>query len=188
MVAFLHLLMAFSKAFDRVRHDRLSTKLKKLSLEPHIINQYLSFLDNRQQRVIYSNFTGEWKSFNKGTCQGSVSGPYLFNIFVNDLELTINNKPALFKYADDSTILVLVQENKDCCTDLVGQFQAWSDNNQKNCNLKNCKEVIIRKKGFRQNLPPSPPRSATSNNAPNYWRLAFCSKEMANLINTLISS
>lgn len=188
MVAFLHLLMAFSKAFDRVRHDRLSTKLKKLSLEPHIINQYIRFLDNRQQRVIYSNFTGEWKSFNKGTCQGSVSGSYLFNIFVNDLELTINNKPALFKYADDSTILVLVQENKDCCTDLVGQFQAWSDNNQKNCNLKNCKEVIIRKKGFRQNLPPSPPRSTASNNAPNYWRLAFCSKGMANLINTLISS
>ena len=38
MVAFLHLLMAFSKAFDSVRHDRLSTKLKNLSLEPHIIN------------------------------------------------------------------------------------------------------------------------------------------------------
>ena len=100
--------MAFSRAFDSVRHDRLSTKPKKLSLEPRIINWYISFLDNRQQRDIYSNFMGEWKSFNKGTCQGSVSGCYLFNISVNDLELTINNKPALFKYSDDSTILVLV--------------------------------------------------------------------------------
>ena len=44
---------------------------------------------------------------NKGTTQGIVSGPYLFNIFINALELVLGNRPALFKYADDSSIIVI---------------------------------------------------------------------------------
>ena len=45
---------------------------------------------------------------NKGTTQGSVSGPYLFNVFLNDLEIKLGSTPALFKYADDSTIVAQV--------------------------------------------------------------------------------
>ena len=55
----------------------------------------------------------------RGTTQGSVSGPYLFNIFISDLEISIDNHPALFKYADDSTLIVPVWSNGHCRTDLV---------------------------------------------------------------------
>ena len=41
-----------------------------------------------------------------GTTQGSVSGPYLFNVFINDLEINLKGRPALLEYADDSTIIV----------------------------------------------------------------------------------
>ena len=51
--------MDFNKAFDSVKHNLLATKLKQLTLKQQVINWYLSFLENRQQRVICNNFTGK---------------------------------------------------------------------------------------------------------------------------------
>ena len=59
---------------------------------------------------------------NKGTIQGSVSGPYLYNVFMNDLELYLDGRQALFKYADDSNTIVPMWKYKQCRTDLVGQI------------------------------------------------------------------
>ena len=82
----------------------------------------MSFLYARQQRVVSYNFLGHWKSGYKRTTQGSVSWPYLFNIFLNDLEIFFNGCPDLFKYADDFTIISLITRNRDPSADLVGQF------------------------------------------------------------------
>ena len=120
--------MDFSKAFDFVNHTILSAKLKQLPLNPYIINWYQSFLYARQ-RVVSYNFLGHWKSVNRGTTQGSVSGTYLFDISLNDLEIFFNGCPVLFKYADDSTILSPITRNRDPCTDLVGQFLTWCKDN-----------------------------------------------------------
>ena len=83
---------------------------------------------------------------NRGTTQGSVSGPYLFSIFINDLEISIDNRPALFKYADDSTLIVSIWSNGHCRTDLVDQFLISSKENSIICNPSKCKEIIFRKK------------------------------------------
>ena len=112
--------MDFSKAFDFVNHTILSAKLKQLPLNPYIINWYQSFLYARQQRVVSYNFLGHWKSVNRGTTQGSVSGPYLFNILLNDLQIFFNGCSVLFKYADDSTILSPITRDRDPSADLVG--------------------------------------------------------------------
>ena len=62
------------------------------------------------------------KAVNKGTTQGSVSGPHLFNIFLNDLEITYDGFPVLFKYADDSKIVAPVLGNPDTFVTLVNEF------------------------------------------------------------------
>ena len=139
---------------DTVRHELLACKLKCLPLNPHITNWYLSFLKNRQQRVVHNNFHGEWKLVNKGTTQGSMSGPYLYNVFMNDLELDLDGRPALFKYSDNSNIIVSAWKNQVCRTDLVGQFLIWSQDNDMICNSYKCKELIFRKKGFNHVISP----------------------------------
>ena len=95
--------MDFSKAFDSVKHNLLSAKLKQLPLNPYIIN-----LSNRQQRISVYGHSCDWVCVNKGTTQGSVGLPYLFNVFLNDLEVFMNDTTVLVKYADDSTIVAPV--------------------------------------------------------------------------------
>ena len=138
--------MDFSKAFDSVNHYLLSTKLKQLPLNPYIVNWYHSFLLGRQQRVSWGGYHCSWRTVNRGTTQGSVSGPYLFNVFLNDLEISSNNTPVLFKYADDSTIVSPVCNGHDHSSGLVDQFLAWSQENKMSCNPNKCKELIFRKK------------------------------------------
>ena len=95
----------FSKEFDCVKHDLLSQKLKKLRLNPYILNWYLIFLKSRQQRVKSNGFVDEWKGIDKGTTHGSVSGPHLvINIFLNDFEVDLWHERMLATYADDSNI------------------------------------------------------------------------------------
>ena len=67
----------------------LSANLKQLPPKFVHHQRYQSFLYARQQRVVSYNFLGHWKSVNRGPTQGSVSGPYLFNIFLNDLEIVL---------------------------------------------------------------------------------------------------
>ena len=90
--------MDFSKAFDSVSHKLLADKLKSLLPNPYIINWWLGFLRDRKQRVIFGSSDCDWKTANKGTTQGSVSGPYLFNIFLNDLEIKLGNETLDYCY------------------------------------------------------------------------------------------
>ena len=142
----------FSKAFDSVNHELLSYKLRDAPLNPFIINCYLSFLENRQQCIVYNSFQGQWKCVNRSTTQVSVSGPYLFSIFMNDLEISIDNHPSLFKYAHDSSLIVPVWSNDHCRTDLVDQFLLWSKENSIICNPSNVKKswIFARKVLFRK--------------------------------------
>ena len=107
-------------------------------------------LNDRKQRVSCSNSECDWKPVAKGTTQGSVSGPYLFNIFFNDLNITLGNHHALFKCADDSTIIVPVWKKVVFSDQLVSQSSDWTNTNGMSCNpSKLCKELTIKNGGNR---------------------------------------
>ena len=91
-----------------------------------------------------------------------MSGLHVFSIFVDDLEISIDNHPTLFKYA--TTLLSFFPFGvimATAHTDLVHQFLIWSKDNSMICNPSKCKELIFRKKGFIQDI-------AQVNNVPKY--------------------
>jgi len=56
-----------------------------LNMKPYVINWIVSFLSNRKQRVVVDSFVTEFVSINRGVPQGTVLGPILFSIMVNDI-------------------------------------------------------------------------------------------------------
>ena len=102
----------------------------------------------------YSRVECDWKPVKKGTTQGSVSGPYLFNVFLNDFNITLGNHDVLVKYTDDLTIIAPVWKEVDYSDQLVSQFLDWTNTNGVCCNPSKCKELTIKKRGNRDLYSP----------------------------------
>ena len=96
-------LMDLSKAFDCIRHDLLIAKLHAYGFSQEALALINDYLANRQHRVKVNGSFSSWKDLTRGVPQGSVLGPLLFNIYINDLLLFIQNS-YIRNYADDTTI------------------------------------------------------------------------------------
>ena len=92
----------FQKAFDVIKHSVLLRKLEILKLPPDFVSLISSFLTNRNQCVIVNNQMSKLIPVTYGVPQGSVLGPLLFSVYVNDLPCFLNDKCEMF--ADDTTL------------------------------------------------------------------------------------
>ena len=75
----------FTKAFDTISHRIVCNKVKDLEINPYVINWLIGFLSNRKQRVAVDCNITEFLDIDRGVPQGTVLGPVLFSVMVNDI-------------------------------------------------------------------------------------------------------
>ncbi|KXJ21525.1 RNA-directed DNA polymerase from mobile element jockey [Exaiptasia diaphana] len=117
----------FSKAFDTVPHQIVCDKLKTTSLNPYIINWIIDFLADRKQRVVVNGLTTDLVKINRGVPQGTVLGPVLFSLMVNDITTANPNSNLMVKYADDITVCAPVTASGDSALSEVNSIKRWAD-------------------------------------------------------------
>ena len=97
-----------SKAFDKVWHEGLIFKLKQNGIEGKFLNLLQNYLTNRKQRVVLNGMESNWGEIKAGVPQGSVLGPLLFLVYINDLEEGIKSSVRFF--ADDTSLFSIVHD------------------------------------------------------------------------------
>jgi ribonucleases P/MRP protein subunit RPP40 len=117
----------FAKAFDKVPHQRLLVKLRNLGIGGSFLRWIRDWLDGRRQRVHVGGRGSGWRRVTSGVPQGSVLGPLLFLVFINDLEEGVMN--SVLKFVDDTKLFGIVenegqQMQRDLCT-IVEWSRTW---------------------------------------------------------------
>lgn len=133
----------FSKAFDKVPHCRLIQKLHSFHIDRGVINWIESFLTPRTQYVSLHEQSSTTMQVRSGVPQGTVLGPLLFLIYVNDLSLCINSTLRLF--ADDCVMYSRIHNVNDCSTlqnDLV-KIESWCGKWQMEINVQKTKSMVF---------------------------------------------
>ena len=95
----------FSKAFDTVSHDIILNKLKtQYNIDGALLKFFANYLQGRRQRVVLENTESECVDVLSGVPQGSIPGPLLFLLFINDICIGLNKDTNIGQYADDTKI------------------------------------------------------------------------------------
>ena len=105
-----------SKAFDKVWHQGLLYKLKQSGISGNLLEILTGFLKDRKQRVVLNGQNSLWANIEAGVPQGSILGPLLFLIYINDLPDNQSTNVKLF--ADDTSLFSVVHDITTSSCDL----------------------------------------------------------------------
>ena len=124
------IILDFSKAFDRVPHERLQKKLDHYGIQDSTQGWIKAFLSNRTQQVIVEGATSDTVPVISGVPQGTVLGPLLFLIFINDLPNCVQSRIRLF--ADDCILYRNIRSNEDTIVlqDDLNKLADWKKNGE----------------------------------------------------------
>jgi len=105
------LYMDYKKAFDTVPHKRLLKKLEAYGLGKNIIEWLQDYLSERRQQVSVNGQNSEWHNVTSGVPQGSVIGPLMFVLYINDLPEEVES--SIYLFADDTKIFKIINTEED---------------------------------------------------------------------------
>jgi hypothetical protein len=141
------LLIDFTKAFDTVDHVLVVRKLKDLVLPGSIVNWVISFLTDRSQLGKIGSCLPNILPINRSIVQGSGIGLYLYTLMESDLH-PISRKNEIFKYADDTNLLVPQHTDIAIGTEYSNILQ-WAQRNKMVINVGKTKEIVFRRPSIR---------------------------------------
>ena len=147
-----------SKAFDKVWHEGLIFKLRQNGVSGKLLGFFESYLSNRKQRVSLNGSCSEYAVIQSGVPQGSVLGPLLFLVYINDLEKDIKSNVKFF--ADDTMLYSIVKDPTLSASDLnhdLEKINQWAKQWKMAFNPdpnKQANEVLFSCKTKKVNHPP----------------------------------
>ena len=151
-------MLDISKAFDKVWHNGLIFKLRQNGITGNLLNLLSNFLRNRKQKLVLNGQISSWADVNAGVRQGSILGPLLFLIYINDLADGLSSNAKLF--ADDTSLFSVVHNAnttaKELNNDLV-KISRWAYQWKMSFNpdpSKQAQEVIFSRKTKKEYHPP----------------------------------
>lgn len=138
----------FSKAFDSVPHKRLILKLSSLGIRGSVLRWIQSFLANRRQRVVLPGGSSSWKPVYSGVPQGSILGPILFLMYVNDIPDHVHSTVKMF--ADDTKLYRECSSRQDCenLQSDLNSLGAWANHwllrfNESKCVVLRIRQALV---------------------------------------------
>ena len=163
-------LLDFSKAFDSIDHNKLLSKLKSLGTSSFALDWFRNYLKDRRQYVRIGSEHSTLCGLSHGVPQGSILGPVLFNIYINDLP-TLPESCTLESYVDDSKLFLSfqVKDSLDVATqvnDDLKRVAYWCSQNSLLINPTKTKVLVV---GTRQMLQ----------RVPSDFKLVLLGKELA---------
>ena len=144
-----------TKAFDRVWHRGLLHKLYSIGISGHLLKWFESYLSDRQQRVVINGKTSSYMKIPAGVPQGSILGPLLFLIYINDIVTELNCSIRLF--ADDTSLYIIVEDPNASAVILnssLGNIHSWAKDWLVEFNPPKTDSMVLSKKRFKPYHPP----------------------------------
>lgn len=137
----------FCKAFDKVDHLLLLQKLAFNGIRGNLLRWFASYIRNRTQKVVINGFASNSISVTSGVPQGSILGPLLFVVFINDIGSCFLNSRFLL-YADDLKVYLSISDSNDCIKlqDDLDRLSNYCVKNKLHLSLNKCKSITFTKK------------------------------------------
>ena len=137
------ILLDFSKAFDKVPHNRLLLKLQHYGVRGNILAWIRDFLSDRTQEVVLDGTTSTRCSVTSGVPQGTVLGPLLFLVYINDMPSCVQSPARLF--ADDCLVYKKIRSQDDCIAlqEDLQKLQEWEERWLMQFHPEKCEVITI---------------------------------------------